>query len=225
MLRSFKGASWFVYFKSEHLEKVIGPAVIFVAERKCGVNFGYNKNKRLQVEKRLMPENSQTSQTKRMKAALDKTADENIKLRKDLLELRTNPQAGISQQMVVHLQSQIENLEAERREKMKEAIAMKSLLEGQGHGSGDELDELVKAAVMSLEEEEDGAGEKMKKTKRDAGKEEDAREAIEKKVEEEDEVAASSVKEGVEEEPKEGAEEARMKAFLDGLSALMKNMK
>ena len=224
MLRSFKGASWFVYFKSEHLEKVIGPAVIFVAERKCGVNFGYNKNKRLEVEKRLMPENSQTSQTKRMKAALDKTADENIKLRKDLLELRTNPQAGISQQMVVHLQSQIENLEAERREKMKEAIAMKSLLEGQGHGSGDELDELVKSAVMSLEEEEDGAGEKMKKTKRDAGKEEDAREAIEKKVEEEDEVAASSVKEGVEEEPKEGAE-ARLKVFLAGLSALMKNMK
>ena len=225
MLKSFKGASWFVNFKSEHLEKVIGPAVIFVAERKCGVNFGYNKNKRLQVEKRLMPENSQTSQTKRMKAALDKTAEENIKLQKDLLELRTNPQVGILQQMVVHLQSQIENLEAERREKMKEAIAMKSLLEGQGHESGDELDELVKAAVMSLEEEEDGAGEKMKKTKRDAGKEEDAREAIEKKVEEEDEVAASSVKEGVEEEPKEGAEEARMKAFLDGLSALMKNMK
>jgi len=222
VLRSFKGASWFVNFKSEHLEKVIGPAVIFVAERKCGVNFGYNKNKRLQVEKRLMPENSQTSQTKRMKAALDKTADENIKLRKDLLELRTNPQAGISQQMVVHLQSQIENLEAERREKMKEAIAMKSLLEGQGHGSGDELDELVKAAVMSLEEEEeDGAG---KKTKRDDGKEEDAREAVEKKVEEEDEVAATSVKEGVEEEPKEGAE-ARLKVFLAGLSALMKNKK
>ena len=224
MLKSFKGASWFVYFKSEHLDKVIGPAVIFVAERKCGVNFGYNKNKRLQVEKRLMPENSQTSQTKRMKAALDKTAEENIKLQKDLLELRTNPQAGISQQMVVHLQSQIENLEAERREKMKEAIAMKSLLEGQGHGSGDELDELVKSAVMSLEEEEDGAGEKMKKTKRDAGKEEDAREAIEKKVEEEDEVAASSVKEGVEEEPKEGAE-ARLKVFLAGLSALRKNKK
>ena len=224
MLRSFKGASWFVYFKSEHLEKVIGPAVIFVGERKCGVNFGYNKNKRLQVEKRLMPENSQTSQTKRMKVALDKTADENIKLKKDLLELQTNPQVGILQQMVVHLQSQIANLEAERREKVKEAIAMKSLLEDQGLGSGDKLEELVKAAVMSLEEEKDGAGEKLKKTKWDAGKEEDAREAVEKKVEEEDEVAATSVKEGVEEEPKEGAE-ARLKVFLDGLSALMKNMK
>ena len=223
-MRSFKGASWFVYFKSEHLEKVIGPAVIFVAERKCGVNFGYNKNKRLQVEKRLMPENSQTSQTKRMKVALDKTADENIKLKKDLLELQTNPQVGILQQMVVHLQSQIANLEAERREKVKEAIAMKSLLEDQGLGSGDKLEELVKAAVMSLEEEKDGAGEKLKKTKWDAGKEEDAREAVEKKVEEEDEVAATSVKEGVEEEPKEGAE-ARLKVFLAGLSALMKNMK
>ena len=224
MLKSFKGASWFVYFKSEHLEKVIGPAVIFVAERKCGVNFGYNKNKRLQVEKRLMPENSQTSQTKRMKVALDKTADENIKLKKDLLELQTNPQVGILQQMVVHLQSQIANLEAERREKVKEAIAMKSLLEDQGLGSGDKLEELVKAAVMSLEEEKDGAGEKLKKTKWDAGKEEDAREAVEKKVEEEDEVAATTVKEGVEEEPKEGAE-ARLKVFLAGLSALMKNMK
>ena len=171
-----------------------------------------------------MPENSQTIETKRMKAALDKSVEENIQLQKDLLELRRNPQLGILQQMVAHLQSQNANLEAERREKMKEAIAMKSLLEGQGHGSGDELEELVKAAVMSLEEEKDGAGEKLKKTKRDAGKEEDAREAIEKKVEEEDEVAASSVKEGVEEEPKEGAE-ARLKVFLDGLSALMKNMK
>ena len=224
MLKSFKGASWFVYFKSEHLQEVIGPAVIFVGERKCVVNVGYNKNKRLEVERRLMPENSQTSQTKRMKVALDKTADENIKLQKDLLELRTNPQVGILQQMVVHLQSQIANLEAERREKVKEAIAMKSLLEDQGLGSGDKLEELVKAAVMSLEEEKDGAGEKLKKTKWDAGKEEDAREAVEKKVEEEDEVAATSVKEGVEEEPKEGAE-ARLKVFLAGLSALMKNMK
>ena len=51
-----------------------GVAVIFVAGRKCVVNFGYNKNKRLEVEKRLMPENSQTSEMKRMKAALDISA-------------------------------------------------------------------------------------------------------------------------------------------------------
>ena len=221
MLKSFKGASWFVYFKSEHLQEMIGPAVIFVGERKCVVNVGYNKNKRLQVEKRLMPENSQTSQTKRMKVALDKTADENIKLKKDLLELQTNPQVGILQQMVVHLQSQIANLEAERREKMKEATAMKSLLEQQGHGSGDDLDKLVKSVAMSLEE---GEEEKEKQTKWDDAKEEVAREAVEKKLEEEEEVAASSVKEGVEEGPKEGAE-ALVKVFLAGLSALRKNKK
>ena len=225
MFKSRMGSRLYVCFKSEHLGKLKGSAVIFVGPTQCLVEVDNNKKKFVEVEKRPIPENSQTIETKRMKAALDKSAEENIKFEKDLLELRRNPQLGILQQMVAHLQSQNANLEAERREKMKEAIAMKSLLEGQGHGSGDELDELVKAAVMSLEEEEDGAGEKMKKTKRDAGKEEDAREAIEKKVEEEDEVAASSVKEGVEEEPKEGAEEARMKAFLDGLSALMKNMK
>ena len=55
-------------------------------------------------------------------------------------------------------------------------------------------------------------------------KEEVAREAVEKKLEEEEEVAASSVKEGVEEGPKEGAE-ALVKVFLAGLSALRKNKK
>ena len=55
-------------------------------------------------------------------------------------------------------------------------------------------------------------------------KEEVAREPVEKKLEEEEEVAASSVKEGVEEGPKEGAE-ALVKVFLAGLSALRKNKK
>ena len=175
----------------------------------------------MEVEKRPMPENSQTIETKRMKAALDKSVEENIQLQKDLLELRRNPQLGILQQMVAHLQSQNANLEAERREKMKEATAMKSLLEQQGHGSGDDLDKLVKSVAMSLEE---GEEEKVKQTKWDDAKEEVAREAVEKKLEEEEEVAASSVKEGVEEEPKEGAE-ALVKVFLAGLSALRKNKK
>ena len=98
---------------------------------------------------------------------------------------------------------------------------MKSLLEQQGLGSGDDLDKLVKSVAMSLEE---GEEEKVKQTKWDDAKEEVAREAVEKKLEEEEEVAASSVKEGVEEEPKEGAE-ALVKVFLAGLSALMKNKK
>ena len=184
-------------------------------------NVDNKKKKCVEVEKRPMPENSQTIETKRMKAALDKSVEENIQLQKDLLELRRNPQLGILQQMVAHLQSQNANLEAERKEKMKEATAMKSLLEQQGHGSGDDLDKLVKSVAMSLEE---GEEEKVKQTKWDDAKEEVAREAVEKKLEEEEEVAASSVKEGVEEGPKEGAE-ALVKVFLAGLSALRKNKK
>ena len=221
MFKSRMGSRLYVCFKSEHLGKLKGSAVIFVGPTQCLVEVDNNKKKFVEVEKRPIPENSQTIETKRMKAALDKSAEENIKFEKDLLELRRNPQLGILQQMVAHLQSQNANLEAERREKMKEATAMKSLLEQQGHGSGDDLDKLVKSVAMSLEE---GEEEKVKQTKWDDAKEEVAREAVEKKLEEEEEVAASSVKEGVEEEPKEGAE-ALVKVFLAGLSALMKNKK
>ena len=221
MFKSRMGSRLYVCFKSEHLGKLKGSAVIFVGPTQCLVEVDNNKKKFVEVEKRPIPENSQTIETKRMKAALDKSAEENIKFEKDLLELRRNPQLGILQQMVAHLQSQNANLEAERREKMKEATAMKSLLEQQGHGSGDDLDKLVKSVAMSLEE---GEEEKVKQTKWDDAKEEVASEAVEKKLEEEEEVAASSVKEGVEEEPKEGAE-ALVKVFLAGLSALMKNKK
>ena len=221
MFESRMGSRLYVCFKSEHLGKLKGSAVIFVGPTQCLVEVDNNKKKFVEVEKRPIPENSQTIETKRMKAALDKSAEENIKFEKDLLELRRNPQLGILQQMVAHLQSQNANLEAERREKMKEATAMKSLLEQQGLGSGDDLDTLVKSVAMSLEE---GEEEKVKQTKWDDAKEEVAREAVEKKLEEEEEVAASSVKEGVEEEPKEGAE-ALVKVFLAGLSALMKNKK
>ena len=221
MFESRIGSRLYVCFKSEHLGKLKGSAVIFVGPTQCLVEVDNNKKKFVEVEKRPIPENSQTIETKRMKAALDKSAEENIKFEKDLLELRRNPQLGILQQMVAHLQSQNANLEAERREKMKEATAMKSLLEQQGHGSGDDLDKLVKSVAMSLEE---GEEEKVKQTKWDDAKEEVASEAVEKKLEEEEEVAASSVKEGVEEEPKEGAE-ALVKVFLAGLFALMKNKK
>ena len=221
MFKSRMGSRLYVCFKSEHLGKLKGSAVIFVGPTQCLVEVDNNKKKFVEVEKRPIPENSQTIETKRMKAALDKSAEENIKFEKDLLELRRNPQLGILQQMVAHLQSQNANLEAERREKMKEATAMKSLLEQQGLGSGDDLDTLVKSVAMSLEE---GEEEKVKQTKWDDAKEEVAREAVEKKLEEEEEVAASSVKEGVEEGPKQVAE-ALVKVFLAGLSALMKNKK
>ena len=163
MFKSRMGSRLYVCFKSEHLGKLKGSAVIFVGPTQCLVEVDNNKKKFVEVEKRPIPENSQTIETKRMKAALDKSAEENIKFEKDLLELRRNPQLGILQQMVAHLQSQNANLEAERREKMKEATAMKSLLEQQGLGSGDDLDTLVKSVAMSLEE---GEEEKVKQTPR-----------------------------------------------------------
>ena len=216
-------------FKSEHIEKLKGSAVIFVSPRQCSVVVDINKKNSVVVEKRPMPENGHTttSETKRMKAALDKSTEENSRLHKDLLKLRTDPQLGNLQQMVVCLQFENAKLEAERREMMKEGTAMKSLLEQQGLGSGDDLNTLVKFVAMSREEgveEKDGSGEKVKQTKWDVAKEEIAREAVEKKVEEKEEVAASSVKEGVEGEPKEGAEEF-LKVFLSVLSAMMKKKK
>ena len=54
------------------------------------------------------------------------------------------------------LQSCIAALEAEKRKKVKEAAAMRSLLEQAGLGSGEELDLLVEGVVRSLEQEVEG---------------------------------------------------------------------
>ena len=229
MFKCRMGTKLYACFKSEHIEKLKGSAVIFVSPRQCSVVVDINKKNSVVVEKRPLPEDGHTttSETKRMKAALDKSTEENSRLHKDLLKLRTDPQLGNLQQIVVRLQFENAKLEAERREMMKEGTAMKSLLEQQGLGSGDDLNTLVKFVAMYREEgveEKDGSGEKVKQTKWDVAKEEIAREAVEKKVEEKEEVAASSVKEGVEGEPKEGAEEF-LKVFLSVLSAMMKKKK
>ena len=228
MFKCRMGTKWYACFKSEQIEKLKGSAVIFVGPRQCSVVVDINKKNSVVVEKRPLPEDGHTttSETKRMKAALDKSTEENSRLHEDILKLRTDPQLGNLQQEVVRLQFENAKLEAERREMMKEGTAMKSLLEQQGLGSGDDLNTLVKSVVMSLEEgveEKDGSGEKVKQTKWDVAKEEIAREAVEKKVEEKEEVAASSVKEGVEGEPKEGAEE--FLKILSVLSAMMKKKK
>ena len=52
MLKSLKGASWFVCFKSEHLEKVKGTAVIYVGATRYVVNINSNKKKRVEVPQR-----------------------------------------------------------------------------------------------------------------------------------------------------------------------------
>ena len=114
---------------------------------------------RKKANKRVLPFNSD-SDTKRMKQALDITSKENVQLQKTVLKLRTDPQVGFLQQRVAtlekiqkDLQSEISSLRAEKKEMVKQATAMKSLLEQQGLGG--DLDMLISAVVMSMDEDDE----------------------------------------------------------------------
>ena len=159
VLKKLNGSGWFVCFKLADLERVKGEAVIFVGATKCAVKVDDNLKKRADANKRVLPFNSD-SDTKRMKQSLDITAKENVQLQKTVLKLRTDPQVGFLQQRVAtlekiqkDLQSEIYSLRAEKKEMVKEATAMKSLLEQQGLGG--DLDMLISAVVMSMDEDDE----------------------------------------------------------------------
>ena len=159
VLKKFNGTGWFVCFKLADLERVKGEAVIFVGATRCAVKVDDNLKKRADANKRVLPFNSD-SDTKRMKQSLDITAKENVQLQKTVLKLRTDPQVGFLQQRVAtlekiqkDLQSEISSLRAEKKEMVKEATAMKSLLEQQGLGG--DLDMLISAVVMSMDEDDE----------------------------------------------------------------------
>ena len=159
VLKKFNGTGWFVCFKLADLERVKGEAVIFVGATRCAVKVDDNLKKRADANKRVLPFNSD-SDTKRMKQSLDITAKENVQLQKTVLKLRTDPQVGFLQQRVAtlekiqkDLQSEISSLRAEKKEMVKQATAMKSLLEQQGLGG--DLDMLISAVVMSMDEDDE----------------------------------------------------------------------
>ena len=159
VLKKFNGTGWFVCFKLADLERVKGETVIFVGATKCAVKVDDNLKKRADANKRVLPFNSD-SDTKRMKQSLDITAKENVQLQKTVLKLRTDPQVGFLQQRVAtlekiqkDLQSEISSLRAEKKEMVKQATAMKSLLEQQGLGG--DLDMLISAVVMSMDEDDE----------------------------------------------------------------------
>ena len=159
VLKKLNGSGWFVCFKLADLERVKGEAVIFVGATKCAVKVDDNLKKRADANKRVLPFNSD-SDTKRMKQSLDITAKENVQLQKTVLKLRTDPQVGFLQQRVAtlekiqkDLQSEIYSLRAEKKEMVKQATAMKSLLEQQGLGG--DLDMLISAVVMSMDEDDE----------------------------------------------------------------------
>ena len=159
VLKKLNGSGWFVCFKLADLERVKGETVIFVGATKCAVKVDDNLKKRADANKRVLPFNSD-SDTKRMKQSLDITAKENVQLQKTVLKLRTDPQVGFLQQRVAtlekiqkDLQSEIYSLRAEKKEMVKQATAMKSLLEQQGLGG--DLDMLISAVVMSMDEDDE----------------------------------------------------------------------
>ena len=159
VLKKLNGSGWFVCFKLADLERVKGEAVIFVGATRCAVKVDDNLKKRADANKRVLPFNSD-SDTKRMKQSLDITAKENVQLQKTVLKLRTDPQVGFLQQRVAtlekiqkDLQSEISSLRAEKKEMVKQATAMKSLLEQQGLGG--DLDMLISAVVMSMDEDDE----------------------------------------------------------------------
>ena len=159
VLKKLNGSGWVVCFKLADLERVKGETVIFVGATKCAVKVDDNLKKRADANKRVLPFNSD-SDTKRMKQSLDITAKENVQLQKTVLKLRTDPQVGFLQQRVAtlekiqkDLQSEISSLRAEKKEMVKQATAMKSLLEQQGLGG--DLDMLISAVVMSMDEDDE----------------------------------------------------------------------
>ena len=144
------------------------------------------------------------SETKRLKVALDTEVAENRRMRGEVLELRTSPMVKLMQDKMIQqarefaereneLKSSIAVLEEEKKQKVKEVKAMRSLLEQMGHGSGPDLDLLVEATAMSLEDEKGGEDEHSRK------------------------VAEGKEKELGEEKTKEGEAEAQSKEMAEQL--------
>ena len=129
----------------------------------------YKKEERSEfIKKRPLSDSGSTnSEEKRMRVTLDNTEAENRSMRERLQKVRTSPQLAILHNRLASQEEQfaerekqllarIAALEADKRKKVKEAAAMRSLLEQAGLGSGEELDLLVEGVVRSLEQEVEG---------------------------------------------------------------------
>ena len=144
------------------------------------------------------------SESKRLKVALDTQEAENRRMQGEVIKLRKSPIVGLLQDKMIkqtrefakrekELKSSIAVLEEDKKQKVKEVKAMRSLLEQMGHGSGPDLDLLVEATAMSLEDEKGGEDEHSRK------------------------VAEGKEKELGEEKTKEGEAEAQSKEMAEQL--------
>ena len=95
---------------------------------------------------------------KRMRAVLDTNEEEKRRISREveILQNRSERQVEQFDKREKQLRSCIATLEAETRKKVKEAAAMRSLLEQEGVACGEDLNLVVEAVVSSLEPEVEG---------------------------------------------------------------------
>ena len=169
--------AWYIVFKSDQLRELLGPYNFYVGATWCPkLTVDYQKKaKKFVVQKRPLGfDEGAGSESKRLKVALDTQVAENKRMKEEVFKLRTSPIDGLLQEKMTNqtsefakreeeLKSSIAVLEEDNKQKIKEKRAMRSLMEQAGLGNGKDLDELVEATVMSLEDEKGGEDEHSRK--------------------------------------------------------------
>ena len=169
--------AWYIVFKSDQLRELLGSYNFYVGATWCPkLTVDYQKKaKKFVVQKRPLGfDEGAGSESKRLKVALDTQVAENKRMKEEVFKLRTSPIDGLLQEKMTNqtsefakreeeLKSSIAVLEEDKKQKIKEKRAMRSLMEQAGLGNGKDLDELVEATVMSLEDEKGGEVEHSRK--------------------------------------------------------------
>ena len=169
--------AWYIFFKSDQLRELLGSYNFYVGATWCpNLTVDYQKKaKKLVVQKRPLGfDEGAGSESKRLKVALDTQVAENKRMKEEVFKLRTSPIDGLLQEKMTNqtsefakreeeLKSSIAVLEEDKKQKIKEKRAMRSLMEQAGLGNGKDLDELVEATVMSLEDEKGREAEHSRK--------------------------------------------------------------
>ena len=176
---------WYICFKSDHLSEMLGSYSFPVGATRCPkLTVDYHRKARKEVvqKRALSIDEGAGSETKRLKVALDTEVAENRRMQGEVLKLRKSPIVELLQDKMIkqarefaerekELKSSIAVLEEEKKQKVKEVKAMRSLLEQVGLGSGQDLDQLVEATAMSLEDEKGGEDEHSRKVEEGKEKE------------------------------------------------------
>ena len=141
--------AWYIVFKSDQLRELLGPYNFYVGATWCPkLTVDYQKKAKKLVQKRPLGfDEGAGSESKRLKVALDTQVAENKRMKEEVFKLRTSPIDGLLQERMTkqtrefakreeELKSSIAVLEEDKKQKVKEVRAMRSLLEQVGLGNG-----------------------------------------------------------------------------------------